>query len=222
MLRLSGAFNSDDILTAVPSVGLPAFNAKSLETSLAARSDNCSIAKPFYHAAIAGHATPREAVACNLISAVELSSMNCYAFVRDPIERYLSAYLYTKGAAANVSAFRRHVASGETLPAIAIPQVDYFYVNGIQLVRPLSFKYFERLLRMLIESVGGVIGNEIPTFKASVMARDKRSALIADWVDNRTRDLLLRRFAGDWQLDRLANEGNRFDHGVFADQSLQS
>src|SRR5690606_21027612 len=97
LLRLSGAFNESDMMTAFAQFGLPSRNLDTDSVRSFRRWPFESVSdqrKGVVEQARLGHMTPSEAVKCGLIQPGELDSMNCYAFVRNPVDRYLSAFQY--------------------------------------------------------------------------------------------------------------------------------
>jgi len=126
--------------------------------------------------------------------------MNCFAYVRDPIQRYVSAYMYSRRNRANMNDFRSHVAQKNFLSVLHEKQIEFFSLGGKAVIRPLPFDEFKTLLIAMIEMLGGFIGSEIPRFKESPYSLHAHGIPTSDWVDEETRELLSRQFPEDVKL----------------------
>jgi hypothetical protein len=205
MLRLSGVFNSDDILTALPSVQLPERNLGhvSIEAILpSVLPGGQSLAnvpearREFLREANLGHMTPGKAVEVGIVSDEVLAQMRCYAFIRDPAERYLSHYRYVFRNQATPAGFRTYLASNGELPLA--PQTNYLTVGNRRCVTPVLFERFEAELRRMIQSIGGFIGQEIPRFKAA--SGGSSSEVVGAWYDGAALARVRERFSLDFEL----------------------
>jgi hypothetical protein len=139
MLRLSGIFDENDIMMAQPfpatrsaDINLPAYNLGKYST---------------YEV---NHMTPAQAIAAEFITMEQLREYDCYAFLRDPEERF-------KAVRAAMQTDRNGMAATPNRRAgsLAPPQHDFFYVDGEQVVTPLNFDNLEKETRMLISKLGG-------------------------------------------------------------------
>lgn len=140
MLRLSGIFNETDIMSYQPfpatrtvDIELPPYNLNGQR--------NTSV----------DHFTPQKAIDAGFITLEQLREYDCYAFLRDPEERFMAVRAAMQ-MNRNGQAFTPHRPHG---PGPAPPQYEFFYVGDEQVVTPLNFNKFEQELRMIIENLGG-------------------------------------------------------------------
>ena len=158
ILRLCGVFNENDILIAQPfpatrtaQIDLPAYNMNGHESRFV------------------NHMTPEEAIAAGFIDLDQLREYDCYAFLREPEERFratrVSAQIDRKG---NIGMPGRGV-SGNVAP----PQFKFFFVGDEQVVTPLDFDNFEDELRMIVQRLGAN-RIEIPSVVRTLEAHSPR------------------------------------------------
>lgn len=95
------------------------------------------------------HVQPREVLAEGLMTMDQLREYRCYAFIRDPIERYLSG-------------FRRRLTTEEMRH-----QPDFFFVDKEQVVEPLDFSNYESELRRMLSEIGVDYDGRIPQLDAT-------------------------------------------------------
>jgi len=139
MLRLSGIFDKNDIMIAQPfpatrsaDINLPAYNLDKYSTYKA------------------NHMTPAQAIDAGFITIEQLREYDCYAFLRDPEERF-------KAVRAAMQMDRNSMAATPNRRAgsIAPPQYEFFYIDDEQVVTPLNFNNYEKEIRMLIDKLDG-------------------------------------------------------------------
>lgn len=118
MLRMAGVFDENDILIRQPFVGtrtadlcLPAYNAKD----------------------IPDHLTPAEAIERGLITLEQMREYNCFAFLREPEERYNASRI--------AMVMNRHgqISNGRPLEKPHLPQYMYFVVDDEEVITALDF-----------------------------------------------------------------------------------
>jgi predicted O-methyltransferase YrrM len=139
MLRLSGIFDENDIMPEQPfpatrtvRIDLPAYNLKG------------------HNSRKVDHFTPADAIEAGFITLEQLREYDCYAFLRDPEQRFLAVR-----AAMQQNRDGRIATMQNPCGHIPPPQYDFFHVNGEQVVTPLDFDDYENEIRMLIEKLGG-------------------------------------------------------------------
>ena len=140
MLRLSGIFDENDIMSYQPfpatrtvDIELPPYNLDGQR--------NASV----------DHFTPQKAIDAGHITLEQLREYDCYAFLRDPEERF-RAVRAAMQMNRNAQAFTPHRPYGAKE---APPQHTFFFVGDEQVVTPLNFNEYEKEIRMMIEKLGG-------------------------------------------------------------------
>lgn len=140
MLRLSGIFDENDIMSYQPfpatrtvDIELPAYNLNGHR--------NLSV----------DHYTPQKAIDAGFITVEQLREYDCYAFLRDPEERFMAVRAAMQ-MNRNGRAFTPH---RPHKPGPAPPQHTFFYVGDERVVTPLNFNKYEEEIRMMIEKLGG-------------------------------------------------------------------
>ena len=140
MLRLSGIFDENDIMMAQPfpatrtvDINLPEYNLGE------------------YSSLAVAHMTPTEAIEAGFITLEQLREYDCYAFLRDPEERFIAsrAAMQMNRNAKAFTPLRPY--GGNPHP----PQHTFFYVGDEQVVTPLDFNNYEDEIRMLLDKLGG-------------------------------------------------------------------
>lgn len=103
------------------------------------------------------HMTPAEAVENGLITLKQLRSYTCCAFVRDPLDRFISGLLFLMGRHATPELGMEMLEEGQGtgLGLMSRPQRDYFFVDGERVGTPLDFRNFDRGVRHLVDMLGG-------------------------------------------------------------------
>lgn len=145
-LRLSGIFDKNDIMIMQPfpatrsvSIELPAYNIGDYSTYKV------------------NHMTPSDAIEAGFITLEQLREYDCYAFLRNPKDRYISSRASMMiGRKGNIAM------PGNRVSGVAPPQYKFFYVGDEQVVTPLDFDKYEDELRMLLKKLGGYEHMDIP------------------------------------------------------------
>jgi len=126
------------------------------------------------------HMTPTEAIGEGLITLAQLRTYDCYAYLRDPRDRYVSSYAMAMGPGlALPERLKATLTDGYKFGLVGKNQVDFFFVDGEQVLAPLDFTNYVSELRGIITFIGGFDFPFIPTFNTG-RARDKNITL-NDW-----------------------------------------
>jgi hypothetical protein len=132
-----------------------------------------------------------------LITHAQILSYNHYAFIRNPLNRALSGWIFMRatgvgrGIPAEMIDFHDDILNGGMKRMVYRQQSDYFKYqgnfmdNGSPIVTPLLFEDFAAQLTQLITTLGGTPLNEYPRFKANQMRElslpDPKPS-VADWI----------------------------------------
>lgn len=146
MLRLSGIFDENDIMIAQP---FPATRTARIELPAYNLGD--------YSTAAANHMTPQRAIDAGFITLDQLREYDCYAFLRDPEQRFLASR-----ASMQMDRNGNIAMPGRRVSGVAPPQYEFFYVGDELVVTPLDFDYYEEEVRDLIRKLGGVEHMDVP------------------------------------------------------------
>lgn len=130
MLRMAGVFDENDILIRQPFAG----------------TRTADLALPNYNAeGIPDHLVPAEAIERGLITLEQMREYNCFAFLREPEERYAASRI--------AMVMNRHgeVSNGRPIEQPHLPQHMYFLVDGEQVVTPLDFDRYNAGITYMYE-----------------------------------------------------------------------
>lgn len=181
MIRLSNAFDKNDLLS--PISGMPNTIPRNLFVPFykdrftnfmkgEGAKDEKTFAKKASRAgtlSYLSHITPADAVRFHFITKQQLKEYKCFAFLREPYDRHLSAYAYRMGVMLIPEQYKKavkeHQFSGENL--LFKPVTEYFFVDGEQVCEPLMFSDYANELRRCVAAVNGYNFAEIPRLNAS-------------------------------------------------------
>lgn len=198
MLRMCGGIGEDDIASSTPVGQFPTLNCKA---PIPGMIDG--------NGTVGQHTTPQRALDKGLITMGQLREYRCIVFLRDPYERYLSGIMHSAGRHAQLKHI--HLAINNTLPSaaggayknkglLAIPQADYYYVNGEIISEPFDFRDYVISTKRLIKLFGGIDFPIIPRMNAHQAWKTKWT------VDEMWLDEHLKRFEATYEEDlRLYN-----------------
>ena len=147
VLRMSGIFDENDILIAQP---FPATRTASIEIPAYNLGD--------YRSSEVNHVTPQKAIDAGFITLAQLREYDCYAFLRDPEERF-----YAVRSSMQIDRNGNPAMPGRRVSGIAPQQYEFFYVGQEQVVTPLNFDNYEAEVNMLVTTLGGYTHMDIPT-----------------------------------------------------------
>jgi len=150
----------------------------------------------------------------NYLTTSQLESFNHYAFIRNPLERILSGFLFVWHVRRNhrvpleVSMFHDHINSDEFGTGLVYrKQIDYFKHEGTQIVTPMLFENYENEMNNLITTLGGAPLREYPKFKSNLsdrfMLTDPKPS-VENWIEpySDIKDKILNHYSEDvtlWQ-----------------------
>lgn len=203
LLRLSGAFDlAEDIFCSTDEWELPALNLPEIDH------DVCDIGWR--------HATPGRLIEWGVMTLEQLREYDCYAFLRPVESRFISGYLHSmrggvwgrRGKAGFMpkqfmDRWRARQAQFNPQDLLGRAQVDWFFVNGEQIVTPLNFSNYQDELRGLLDQVGGYQYPELPRLNrakqhAVVQNENRRQWAASIWQDyDDIRAECLARYADD-------------------------
>lgn len=218
MLRICGVFNDEDYAT--PVAGLPntlpeavvekhRTNTRNLilqqrqqkanGAPVAEDEESLNLYVDASMSSYLAHLTPQQALDDNLITMEQLREYRCYAYLRDPLDRQVSAYAHMLGSWALPEMFKQSVKDGKiNFGLLNRPQADYFYVDGEQVVEPLNFKDYANELRRMISLVGGYHFERIPKLNNS--AGRPKDTTLEDYYTPALKRKIREHFAVDTEL----------------------
>jgi len=146
VLRFCGVFDENDILIAQP---FPATRTARIEIP-SYNLDGCK--------SNATHMSPQKAIDAGFITLEQLREYDCYAFLRNPRDRFMAIRASMQVNRNGIFAKPDTVVAG-----VGTPQHEFFFVGGEQVVTPLDFAEYEAGLKMMIEKLGGYQHMDIPS-----------------------------------------------------------
>jgi len=160
LLRLSGAFDPEqDVFCQTKEWELPPRNVPNVEEN------SIQVA----------HATPQRLIDWGMVTLEQLREYDCYAFLRPVESRFVAGYLHCmrggywgkEGKAGYqptqfMERWRNRMENFTPQDLLGTNQIDWFFVDGEQVVTPLDFMNYQTELRRLIDLVGGYQFPEIP------------------------------------------------------------
>lgn len=146
MLRLSGIFDENDIMSYQPfpatrtvDIELPPYNLNGQR--------NASV----------DHFTPQKAIDAGFITLEQLREYDCYAFLRRPVDRFMAIR-----ASMQVNRNGMFAKPGKRIAGACTPQHEFFFVDDEQVVTTLDFDNYGDELKMLVEKLGSYPHMDIP------------------------------------------------------------
>ena len=150
----------------------------------------------------------------NLISKEQILEYKHYGFLRDPVERYLSSFVFYQiwSAKFNLEDKKPITVEGfhdftlnelETHENILFrPQKDYFHFQGKQIAEPLMFNNWSSEASRMIKEIGFHPLKVYPRFKENGGAKNKpdyQKPTVSDWVDkySKIKDFIEEYFSED-------------------------
>ena len=146
VLRFADVFDENDILIAQP---FPATRTARIELPAHNLGE--------YTSGKVNHMTPQEAMDAGFITLEQLREYDCYAFLRNPRDRFMAVR-----ASMQVSRNGMFAKPGKRVAGEAKPQHTFFFVGDEQVVTPLDFDRYGDELKMLVEKLGGHKHMDLP------------------------------------------------------------
>lgn len=142
ILRLSGVFDSRDIMIAQPMPSTRTVEMAFPEYNLGEGHDSYEVC----------HYTPQKAIDAGYITLEQLREYNCFAYLREPEERYkatrLAMLINYRGVVMKQGKRR--------IQHPAPPQHEFFFVGDEQVVTPLNFAKFDSELKRMLFHIDGI------------------------------------------------------------------
>ena len=136
----------------------------------------------------------------NLISKKQIKEYKHYGFLREPVERYLSSFVFhqvwkgrAKGVQKPITIEEFHRFTLKDLKKhdniLFRPQKDYFYFEGEQVAEPLLFKTWASEASRMIKEIGFHPLEVYPRFKEGGGAKNilKEKPKVEEWVDSHSK-----------------------------------
>lgn len=142
------------------------------------------------------HITPAEAIGQGMITIEQLREYKCYAFLREPLDRYVSAFIFGGGPLAVPEIMLKSVLKPEfNLGLVEREQWKWFFVDDEQVVEPLDFSNYAAELKRIIVEIGGFPFTHIPRINpASGRMNDVSND---EYYDEEGRALITAKFTRD-------------------------
>lgn len=142
------------------------------------------------------HMTPSDAIDHGIITIEQLREYDCYAFIRDPHDRYVSAFIFGGGPLAIPEIMLKSaLRPGFSMGLVEKPQWNWFYVDGEQVVEPLDFSNYTEELKHLIVGIGGYPFAQIPRINEATARLNKVTN--DEYYTENARQLVAQKFTRD-------------------------
>ncbi len=156
LLRMTGLFDENDLCSGIPRYGIRSFTVPEFVRPVLLRKERGMSKKEDWPIG-SMHTTPTEAVDQGLITEAQLNAYTCYATMRDPLDRAISAFAHHVRIPALIhqqGVLRKYLETeGSINNILTVPQVDYFMYNGNQVCTPLDFSDFQASVRTMIDTL---------------------------------------------------------------------
>lgn len=146
----------------------------------------------------------------NYLTSEQIQSFNHYAFIRNPLKRIISGYLFSwnRIIPLTISNFHDFVNSDDFARGLVFRrQIDYFKYNNEVIVTPLLFENYETEMNNLITTLGGTCLSEYPKFKSGLvntLSLSDPKPSVENWIEpySDIKDKILNYYSEDvtlWQ-----------------------
>lgn len=150
------------------------------------------------------HITPAEAIGQGMITIEQLREYKCYAFLREPLDRYVSAFIFGGGPLAVPEIMLKSVLKPEfNLGLVEREQWKWFFVDDEQVVDPLDFSRYADELKRIIVEIGGFPFTHIPRINPA--SGRMNNVPNDEYYDEEGRTLITAKFTRDiamWEENR--------------------
>jgi hypothetical protein len=143
-----------------------------------------------------GHTTPSEALVLGYLTQAQYDEYDHYTIVRDPTERFVSAYGYRTGLDEFQTTTPEEFFEANKLDLVMRKQVDYLVQGG---VTTYPFSDYENSIRTIVSALGGTL-HDVPHIEHKTKPKWRGEARTAIKI----RDLagpLEAYYAADYDLD---------------------
>lgn len=138
-----------------------------------------------------------------LITEEQIKSYKTYAFIRNPLKRALSSFVFSHRGQQSIPILRSHfhdvVLNSMMKGLVFRDQYHYHEYKGQRIATPLLFEDFTDSVNSVVTHMGGTVLAELPRFKSgnSELLEDRPS--VQDWIDPypNVRDAILERYSED-------------------------
>ena len=140
ILRMSGLFDDDDILSPIPRYDL----------------DGTKEAHP--------HVDPDEAFEKGWLTMEQAREYSMFSTLRDPFARAVSGFshAFANMPILNQKEFAKATLEGRAFGLLEKPQVDYFYCQGEKVCEPVDFRNFQQSVKDFVKMIGRLPGAATP------------------------------------------------------------
>tara|TARA_B100001093_G_scaffold429909_1_gene425356 strand:+ start:96 stop:980 length:885 start_codon:yes stop_codon:yes gene_type:complete len=152
---------------------------------------------------------------CNILTEEQINSYKIYAFIRNPLERVISSFLFTKDLQSkkdpmlahmpiDENNFHEYVLSNNVPYAIVnCKQSNYHKYDDKRIVTPLLFEDFKKSIDTVVTHMGGVSPYELPRFKSKHIYENKiKKPTVDTWINPypKIRDMLCEIYHEDIEM----------------------
>ena len=186
VLRMSGAFDSNDTCTEHVAIGLPNHNIPD------------ALAKKLAGTGLLAHMTPASAIEYGLITEQQLLEYTCVATIRKPASRWRSilGHLGLRSPADSIKILESKAPLGEAV--LEIPQSDYFIYKNQLVCEPLWFDQLDDEIKKLISKLGANPLDDVP--KLNENKHKDNNIPLSEFIPERLRPKFKARFKEDLKL----------------------
>lgn len=140
--------------------------------------------------------TLQEIVNCGIMSIDQLDTFKVYGFIRDPIERFISAYFFERHSMGMPTSKDDFIGAVYALDHyygpisfINRPYKLFFECQGKQYGKPLDYRNYKYEMKRIIESYGGKFPTVLPTLKGDIRPEWSREPY-KNWIPKDCLDTL--------------------------------
>ena len=155
MLRMTGRFDDDDIVTGMQVGGFRQTNTPDFGDMIRRGKLGVNgMVNGHFVPADHMHLDPSQAIEEGYITQEQLEEYAVFTCVRHPLKRYISAFKHSQRRMPAPHLFVMSIEEkGSDLGLLTKPTHDYIYCNGVQVSDPLDFEVYQPELRRLLSHV---------------------------------------------------------------------
>jgi len=167
MLRMTDAFDKDDIVTGMQVGGFKQINTPDfgalIDKGLLGRG---GVVDGHFVPADHMHLDPSQAIEAEYITQAQLEEYTVFTCVRHPLKRYLSAFRHANRKIPDPGMFQTSIHKGAKFGLLTKPTHDYLYCNGVQVADPLDFEHYLPEIQRMLACVSDFTFPVIPKMNA--------------------------------------------------------